>query len=846
LEKCNYKMESRKKTAKVFEGVLLGILVFILLFSSITFSPPATAQTQTALFSITLLAPTTNPVRRQHAALIASAMQSVGIDARVVYVTFDDLMNRLYPSDTSKIGKGFAGGSYDIGFIGWGFTSPVPDIKSMFSGTKDAFPPAGNNFYLYNSTEANALLNKIYSTLNSTQQLALFRQFSLLLNKDKPDLPIYLTTDVVARRPTIEIFGDPNVFSTMTTPFSDIQYMSGVTSYIMAEAGDWSSLAPWSNAISQTFYSEFVYGATQGGLQLVDPRTNAFYLNEASSVKASPDGRTWTITIKPGVKFQDGVEATSDDYLFTERAIMTPAVASVGLSDKLTHFGDRVDFTWLNGTTTTVDNSNGTLTKPTTTFKAITKYTYQFTIDPSVPLYAFINSTECAIAPLPKHYLEKIPWSQWNTDAYATGLKGAYSFTWDTSKYGGSGSATMYGPFGTGPYIYQGFDTVKRLATLTKFDGYFDKARLESLGYFTVQNFYVVTIVEKDAAIAAYRTGDIDAFDVNYQLAADQDVLKSLGANVFIKPEIGWQDLGFNMQNPIIGTGVDTPLGKANPAQAAEAARHVRQAISYLIPRDLVVSQLLNGVGTAGTTVIGAFGSAYQDPSVKEDPYDPNLARAELAAAGYKTGVNPIVPIQPAPEVAADFIYGQAVPVEGVFKNPVTSQPYSNFVVRIQESKDNTTWVDTGYAPITDSQGNYHAMVIPDWITTYIRPYFTGYTVPTSVSSTWPIVAGSYYDQLVAGGKVQQILPPTIGPVQTFTTKTMKDILTSALQPYATASSVASLSSTVATKDDVTALTTQITTLNSSVNSLTTYLYAAIAIAVIAIIIAIFAVMRKK
>jgi hypothetical protein len=107
-------------------------------------------------------------------------------------------------------------------------------------------------------------------------------------------------------------------------------------------------------------------------------------------------------------------------------------------------------------------------------------------------------------------------------------------------------------------------------------------------------------------------------------------------------------------------------------------------------------------------------------------------------------------------------------------------------------------------------------------------------------------VAGSYYDQLVTAGKVQQILPPVLGPVQKFTTRTMKDILTSALQPYATATSVDALSAKVATKNDVTALTTQVTALKGSVDSLTTYLYASIAIAVIAAIIAIFALMRKK
>jgi ABC-type transport system substrate-binding protein len=803
---------------EALKGSALGALTFVLFFNIFINAIPAARAQQAPLFSITLLAPTTNPIRRQHAALLGNALQSVGVSARVVYVTFSDLIDRLFPSDVADLGRTFDEGGFDIGFIGWGFTSPVPDIKSQYLGTPEAFPPTGNNYALYNSSEANDLLNRIYTTSDSALQLQLFKQLSTVLFRDKPYQPIYMPADVVARRPEIKIFGDPNVFSTMSTPFADLQYFSGITTFTFAEAGDWTSLAPWSNSDSNSFYALFVYGATQGGLQLIDPRTNTFYKNEAEMITASDDLRHWTIKIKPGILFHDGVEATADDYLFTEMAIMTPAVASVGLSDKLDRFGRLVKFTWLDGSTTLVDNSGGTLTEPTSEFRAIDRYTYEFTINEPIVPYAFLNLTETTIAPLPKHYLEQFPFEQWNQLPFATGLKGAYTVTWDKAKYGGTGTYTAYGPFGTGPYVYKGFDPVKRLAKLEKFQGYWDRERLEKLGYFTVEKYYVATIVEKDAAIAAYRTGEVDALDVNYQLASDQDILIDLGANVFKKPEIGWQEFGINMQHPILGTGVDTPLGKADPTRAAEAARHVRQAISYLMPRELIVTQLLAGAGEPGSTVLAAFGSAYQDSSIKPDPYDPDLARAELAAAGYETGVSPITPTPPPSE---NLIYGQAVPIEGVFKNPVTGEPYVNYVVRIQESRDGITWIDTPHAPITDSEGKYHAMIVLDWPTTYVRAYFTGYVVPTSVSAAWPISAGSYYDELVRTGKVQQVLPPLEGPTQVFTLRSMDDILNE-----------------LATKDDISAL-------KSSVDSLTAYLSISIIVAIIAIIIAILALMKK-
>jgi len=238
-----------------------------------------------------------------------------------LYVTFTDLIDRFWPVNVTDIGKTFDEGGFDIGFIGWGFTAPVPDIKNQYIGTPEAFPPIGNNYALYNSSEANALLNSIYTSLDSGEQIELFKQLSVVLHKDKPYMPIFVTTSIMARDPNIKIYGDTDAFSAMSTPFNDLQYMSGVTTYTFAEAGEWTSLAPWQSSDSNSFYSLFVYGITQGGLQLVDTRTNTFFKNEAETITATSDARTWNVTIKPGILFHDGVEATADDYLFKRRKI---------------------------------------------------------------------------------------------------------------------------------------------------------------------------------------------------------------------------------------------------------------------------------------------------------------------------------------------------------------------------------------------------------------------------------------------------------------------------------------------------------------------------------------------
>jgi ABC-type transport system substrate-binding protein len=103
----------------------------------------------------------------------------------------------------------------------------------------------------------------------------------------------------------------------------------------------------------------------------------------------------------------------------------------------------------------------------------------------------------------------------------------------------------------------------------------------------------------------------------------------------------GVQELGFNMEHPILGTGVDTPLGQQDPSRAAEAAKYVRQAISHLIPRQNIIDTILDGYGTPAITNTICTLTAGYDPSIEAHAYNEELAKSLLAAAGYDTGVPP-------------------------------------------------------------------------------------------------------------------------------------------------------------------------------------------------------------
>ncbi len=265
---------------------------------------------------------------------------------------------------------------------------------------------------------------------------------------------------------------------------------------------------------------------------------------------------------------------------------------------------------------------------------------YSFTFSIPAP-YAFTGEIYAAISPLPKHILEQISPDQIDSSDYSTAAKPA-TYTWDVKKYGGSGSYTAVGPVCAGPYVLDNYDFTANVATLKKNPYFWNATGLQAMGQYTVDTYKVAWISSSDAAIASLKNGEVDILDYNYQLAKDVPTLQAI-PNVFIvnQAELGWQEQGFNMMNPVFGTGTATPAGQADPTKAADAARMVRTAISHLIPRDQIIQNLLAGVGTPLASWIGPGWGVWYDPNLTPDAYDVNIAVQDLQAAGYSVQFTP-------------------------------------------------------------------------------------------------------------------------------------------------------------------------------------------------------------
>ena len=570
----------------------------------------------------------------QYAANITDNMIAAGIDASLMYIDRDSLDARLFFLNVAQ-GASYAQGGYDIGFLGWGYTSPIPDFSEDASGS---WAPNGVNYALYRNSQVDSLITALYKTTDTPTQVQLSNSIQEQIFHDAPYNWIYAPSNLVAEKPSYSAWGNSSLFNEVTFP--DIQHWSGASSLILAEASQALNLDPAVTAVSNNYYALYIYGAIMGGaLQEIDARNDSLIPGTVQTISSSPDNLTWTVTIKPGITFQDGVEVTADDFVYTQYALTNPNLESTSLDVNIANLGNYVTFTFYNnglGATSLVDDNSNGGNHIVGSWTATSKYTFQFTL-PSA--YAFTRQVYCSFAPLPKHIMEQYPVTEnsWDNAPFSKGTS-PQTYTWDTTKYGGNGSyISHYGPIGAGPYVLTGFDGTT--ATLQKYNGYWNRTGLESLGQFSINTYTVKWISGVNGAMTQLGTGSVNVLDPNYGLAPNRTYLQGLGANVFFDQELGWQEMGFNMKNPVFGTGTGTPLGKSNPSMAAEAARHVRKAISHLIPRNYIVDQLADGAGYPAAGPLGPGWGIWYDSSLQPDSYDMNAALLELAAAGYSTAL---------------------------------------------------------------------------------------------------------------------------------------------------------------------------------------------------------------
>jgi len=935
------------------KGIMLGLFAFILVFS--VMPVPIAKAASAPYFSITLIAPTSNPVRRQWAQIIQNSFTSAGIQANLVYMAFGQWLNLLLgnttcgapgaPAPLAVEGAGaqncpalsFAKGGWDAGFVGEGGGTVLPDFGTqnvvLYRGAAaDDFPPTGSNWYWWYNSTYNSLAADYGSNFNATQRLADAQQMVKIVADQRPGVIIDYPLEVYAWNPSIKPWGSADII-TSTTAGQDFQHWAtgSITTVNAAVTGTLDTVNPLPNPAQNSFYDRYLYGTTYDQAEEADARGAGIYFDAAASkVVTSADHLTYTVDLRPGITFQDGVTVTADDYLFTNMATAITDTAYVGGGTTNSILGNFQQYTFLNGTTDYVNTgvyqhggSPPSGWTPTSVWTAINMTAFKFTLPTP---YLFADPLITGGFAIPMHIYEQIPFADWQssplsgltsgctngqdimTNPCAQGgiSQNTFKVTWNPNgpggnagyTYGGSGSYISYGPVGDGPYIYQGYNPTTQTGTLVKNTNYWNATGLEAIGEFTVNTINIVSIPGKDAAIAGYGN-PINFLDGQYSFNKDDaTAMAGLGAHVAYvnDPANGWQEMPLNDNNPVWGTGVATPNGITNPAGAASYAKDVRTAMSYLIPRQEIVNNLLQGLGTPGitqffpTSGVISPGDIYN--GITFDPLNQNLALSYLAAAGYNTGVAP--PSQgsgiiPAPPVTVanltltvpSFFLGNTFNVAGSFPViPAVTSPYSGFYVTLEESTNGgSSWTPVAlgtatsggaysitYQPTQTGNQSYRVFFSgiptnyvngtagplqglgvggPSLVEGYSPPLAPGNGNPadnitdTQYSTLTNLSVGSYSD--LFGSLATALNSAFTGLAQS----TSASIATVNSNVQSLGTQLSSLQSSAAKQSDLNSLSTQVSNLNSQVSTLTDVAYAALAVAVVLGLLAIFLSRRK-
>jgi len=653
-----------------------------------------------ALFKVTIIAPgNANMMRRQWGQIIANSLIQLGIDARVVYLDWTGVFDRCLLPPPELVGKTWDEGGFDLQLVGYTPTL-VPGPHQLYYGSEETFAPSGGNYYLFNNTEANDLMDIFLTTTNATERNQTSQRMQTVFYNEIPaSIIMFSATPAVV---TPELGGPALSTSPNGEGFlyfniqPDPELLKGKTEVVYASTGEIESLIP---QLSYSWYDSIIYRNIYDNLIKIAPSLSDLSVPDLlTSWTPSNDSFKWTWTCRSGVKWHDGEDFTADDVVFSIWANLNTSTGSAHQGDYQPAFGDNVKFTYADTTSTTW--GNGTRVGNVTAVNATTVEIWLPDARgvPGKPFGYFdpyLLSFDQNI--IPKHIFENIAPVNWTDSVFNTG-EGSIDI----------GGTTYTGPVGTGPYKWVSYDTVNQIVHLEKNLNYWNRTALEAAGLFGVTDYYIKYIIDKTSALAALKNDEVDMLDPQYQMQADVSTIGSSWGKVLLNEGTGVQEVGYQFRHPIFGTGVDTPLGQSNPSRAAEAARYVRTAFDYAIPRQLIIDNLLAGFGKPAA-VNWLPASPFYNASVISRPYNLTKAREYLELAGYTIPGPSPMPTLPS------FLLGMSTTISGIHTD-ADGNALADRELQLWETTDNATYNTTSTIvgrTTTDLSGWYSFTVTP-------------------------------------------------------------------------------------------------------------------------------------
>jgi ABC-type transport system substrate-binding protein len=578
-------MKTMKTTRREFIRTV-GVGATALAIPTVTWAP---ARAEDHKFKLYLTVFNNDQTRMIWSDMIGKNIAKLGIEVVTSFVAIPELLSRR----SNDKGAIYMDGGFDMYTERYYYPSISPAPEQLFS--KTAFPPAGKNFYRVNDDILEAAMQTFSKSPDEAGRKKAIDNFQKRWQEIEPINIIYYPVDVIATNPKLKGFAE--------TTYQPVFFPRAENWTI--EGGDGSAaFASWPAPTSLVpmfcagYHESNVFGPVYNALMEYNNwKDKELVPALAESVTKSADGRVWKIKLRQGIQWHSGEPLSVEDVAFTWDTILDPAVGSVQAALLRQTFGDRSAYK---------------IVSPTEIEVRLPEYNMLFetTVLPSISI-------------MPRHAYSNIKPSEWRNHPIST-WNGTYTVKTSSGK-----TYEAKGAIGTGPWIADGYDASRSAYKMRRNPNFWRKSPGD------LKEFFVVNINGADAVLSALRAGEIDAHDPMYNVGTLAKTIDPSWATLNQFDSYKWQQTSLNLNHPVYGTGLDTPLGKSDPSKAAEAAVYVRKAFSHAIPREEIIKNVVGGFGVPGTVPIPYTAPEYDTANNKPIPYDLDKAREYMKRAGY-------------------------------------------------------------------------------------------------------------------------------------------------------------------------------------------------------------------
>ena len=528
------------------------------------------AENPEPFFYISVLAPNTSPVRPQFGTLMVEQLPKIGIGVEV----FDH--------------TGWA----QISPRTWGYPGPYP-IPTYAEGGFDilfvgwswgfdwdptglfdtpAITPNGDNFYQYSNPEMDAAITSYTSSYNLSDRIKYVGEIQSILYEDLPQISIIYPADCYPHDANLDGF-EAVLWTGSYCPFNSIS-IPNQTVFNYATPADFVDFTP--HHYESVYDAQWLHQIYNGVVERDSSLNNAFGPWLAESISSS-DGLTYYVKIKDDACWADGTDLTTDDVIYNYNLTVTQTYDCSNYAYYCQY--------WNNDSITKINDK---------------EYTITFN-----QFYCF-NDAHLSLDLIPEHIWGDVPISEHQATA----------INWSKDN--------PEKIFGAGPYMLQNYDYSTGVIILAKNPHFVDWYGIEPYFDSLCFRFYG----SKEGALSALANGALDMVDSQFSPRLDEINVLGSSVSYTLCDDPGTQEMAINMLHPIIGTGEQCPI------VGAESAKHIRKAISHMVPRDIIVAEILDGIGKPGVTACPTVAIGY-NTSLRHYSYDIEMAKYHMAQAGY-------------------------------------------------------------------------------------------------------------------------------------------------------------------------------------------------------------------